>query len=121
MNDIRVRLIRRRVILPPIQCMKSADFLGHVNNVTYNKYAESARINWAQRYATDLDLKHADQWRELWTSKGNGLILRSIRTDFKFVKTLFSAQAFYFGGWQLDYNEFYSRSSFLTALEFHSR
>ncbi|KAI9666292.1 MAG: hypothetical protein M1821_004227 [Bathelium mastoideum] len=59
-------------------------FLGHVNNVTYNRYAESARINWAQKYATRLDPAHRDEWSKLWTSRGVGLILRSIRTDFKF-------------------------------------
>ena len=59
--------------------------VGHVNNVTYNRYAESARILWAQRYAQFLDPKHAGLWRGLWTPKGVGLILRSIKTEFKFV------------------------------------
>ena len=60
------------------------DSMGHVNNVTYNRYAESARILWAQRYAREIDPKHATQWTQLWTPKGDGLILRSIKTDFKF-------------------------------------
>lgn len=30
------------------------------------------------------------QWSELWTPKGDGLILRSIRTDYKFVSPLVS-------------------------------
>lgn len=62
-----------------------ADEVGHVNNVTYNRYAESARVNWAQKYATHIDPKHRSTWSELWTPTGVGMILRSIRTDFKFV------------------------------------
>jgi acyl-CoA thioesterase FadM len=57
----------------------------HVNNVTYIRYAESARIQWAYKYAIHLDPKHKKEWSELWTPKGDGLILRSIRTDYKFV------------------------------------
>ena len=53
--------------------------------MTYARYAESARINWANNYALYIDPKHRKQWGELWTSDGTGLILRSIRTDFKFV------------------------------------
>ncbi|MCJ1455266.1 hypothetical protein MMC28_005620, partial [Mycoblastus sanguinarius] len=59
----------------------------HVNNVTYNRYAESARINWAQNFAKYIDPKHKQEWAELWTPKGDGLILRSIKTDFKFPMT----------------------------------
>jgi len=64
---------------------QSDQLAGHVNNVTYNRYAESARILWAQRYARNIDPKHAEAWQGLWTPKGHGLILRSIKTDFKFV------------------------------------
>lgn len=59
--------------------------VGHVNNVVYNRYAESARIRWAHKYATHVDPGHQQAWCDLWTPKGVGLILRSIRTDFKFV------------------------------------
>ncbi|KAK5123648.1 hypothetical protein LTR16_003742 [Cryomyces antarcticus] len=59
----------------------------HVNNVTYNRYAESARITWAQKYARNIDPAHQEAWSELWTPKGDGLILRSIKTDFKFPMT----------------------------------
>lgn len=52
--------------------------------MTYVRYAESARINWAQNYAKYHDPAHKKQWEELWTPKGDGLILRSIKTDFKF-------------------------------------
>lgn len=59
--------------------------MNHVNNVTYTKYAESARINWAYNYAVHIDPGHKREWSELWTPNGDGLILRSIRTDYKFV------------------------------------
>ena len=53
--------------------------------MTYIRYAESARINWAHNYATHIDSAHRKEWSELWTPKGDGLILRSIKTEFKFV------------------------------------
>jgi acyl-CoA thioesterase FadM len=59
----------------------------HVNNVTYNRYAESARINWAYNYALHHDPAHKELWSQLWTPRGDGLILRSIRTDYKFPMT----------------------------------
>ena len=95
--------------------------------MTYIRYAESGRINWAQNFANHVDPKHKKEWSELWyvpfcsnpvrarnrkyvsaacrysrprkstfawsrcesdifhrTPKGDGLILRSIKTDFKF-------------------------------------
>lgn len=58
-----------------------------MNNVTYVKYAESGRINWAQHFANYIDPKHKKEWSELWTPKGEGLILRSMRTDYKFVRS----------------------------------
>ncbi|KAI9724878.1 MAG: hypothetical protein M1812_000154 [Candelaria pacifica] len=60
---------------------------GHVNNVTYVRYAESARINWAQNFANHLDPAHKREWSELWTPQGEGFILRSIKTEFKFPMT----------------------------------
>lgn len=62
---------------------------GHVNNVVYNRYAESARVNWALNFAA-ADPAHRAEWLELMTPKGIGLILRSIRTDYKFVRSFFS-------------------------------
>lgn len=52
----------------------------------YNRYAESARVNWTQNYARDIDPAHRREWNELMTPKSLGLILRSIRTDYKFVR-----------------------------------
>ena len=63
------------------------DSMGHVNNVVYNRWAESARIEWVQNFARTFDQAHAQEWRELWTPKGDGMILRSIKTDFKFVSS----------------------------------
>ncbi|KAF2444453.1 Thioesterase/thiol ester dehydrase-isomerase [Karstenula rhodostoma CBS 690.94] len=59
------------------------DSMGHVNNVTYNRWAESARVNWGMNFAR-MDTDHRDEWEALVTPKGIGMILRSIRTDYKF-------------------------------------
>jgi len=50
----------------------------------YNRYAESARVNWTRNFAAS-DRQHEKQWMELITPKSVGLILRSITTDYKFV------------------------------------
>lgn len=55
--------------------------------MTYNRWAESARIEWAANYAVHHDAANAALWRALWTPHGDGLILRSIRTDYKFPMT----------------------------------
>ncbi|KAF1970431.1 hypothetical protein BU23DRAFT_474080 [Bimuria novae-zelandiae CBS 107.79] len=57
--------------------------IGHVNNVTYNRWAESARVNWGMNFAA-VDVEHRDEWRALVTPTEIGMILRSIRTDYKF-------------------------------------
>ncbi|KAJ0277602.1 hypothetical protein COL940_007708 [Colletotrichum noveboracense] len=57
---------------------------GHVNNVVYNKYAESARVNWLRNFATTVDPENADEWNQLMSPKDIGLIMRSIKTDYKF-------------------------------------
>lgn len=59
---------------------------GHVNNVMYNRYAESARVNWTLNFAA-MDPTHKKEWLELMSPKSIGLILRSIKTDYKFVST----------------------------------
>lgn len=63
------------------------DSMGHVNNVMYNRYAEAGRIGWFHNFANILDPAHKREWSQLWTPVGDGLILRSIRTDFKFPMT----------------------------------
>ncbi|KAL1639478.1 hypothetical protein SLS58_007910 [Diplodia intermedia] len=59
--------------------------MSHVNNVVYNRYAESARVNWGLNFANVHDPAHRKEWGEIMTPKADGLILRSIRTDYKFV------------------------------------
>lgn len=56
-----------------------------MNNVMYNRYAESGRIGWAQKLAM-LDRPNQKAWRELFGPTGDGLILRAITTEFKFVR-----------------------------------
>jgi acyl-CoA thioesterase FadM len=58
---------------------------GHVNNVNYYRYAESARVNWITNFAVHVDPAHREQWRELMSPKATGLIMRSLKADFKFV------------------------------------
>ncbi|KAH7138241.1 thioesterase-like superfamily-domain-containing protein [Dendryphion nanum] len=60
------------------------EMYGHVNNVVYNRYAESARVNWTLNFANFIDPGHKKEWLELVTPCSTGLILRSIRTDYKF-------------------------------------
>jgi len=49
------------------------------------RWAESSRILWGLNYAQYIDPAHAEDWKELWTPKGLGLILKSIKVDYKFV------------------------------------
>lgn len=58
---------------------------GHVNNVLYNRYAETGRVEWALKYAKFIDPAHRETWEELVTPKSIGLILKSIKTEYKFV------------------------------------
>ncbi|KAJ5125510.1 hypothetical protein N7526_007687 [Penicillium atrosanguineum] len=57
---------------------------GHVNNVTYVRYAESARVNWTRNIGNHIDPANKKQWLNLVNSTGIGLILRSIKVDYKF-------------------------------------
>ncbi len=56
-----------------------------MNNVMYIRYAESARVNWAYNYAVHIDPEHKKEWMESVTPNGFGMILKSMRTDYKFV------------------------------------
>lgn len=76
----RAGLSRHRVVWGEM------DTMGHVNNVMYTRYAESARVEWATKFGLRArDQQKRSEWLQLLSSKGNGLILRSIRTDYKFV------------------------------------
>ncbi|KAF3771298.1 hypothetical protein M406DRAFT_336768 [Cryphonectria parasitica EP155] len=63
------------------------DSFQHVNNVTYIRYAESSRVNWATNFAVRVDPAHRRQWAGLMTPDGIGLIMKSIKADFKFPLT----------------------------------
>ncbi|KAK5107416.1 hypothetical protein LTR62_001277 [Meristemomyces frigidus] len=62
------------------------DSMGHVNNVMYNRYAESGRIEWAQKLAR-LDPANSKAWTTLFAPTEAGFILRTITTSFKFPMT----------------------------------
>ncbi|KAL7272873.1 hypothetical protein RUND412_004306 [Rhizina undulata] len=70
-----------------IVTLSEVSFIGfnaHVNNVVYTKWAEAARINWAYNFGKHIDPANKHLWSELWTPKSIGLILRSIKVDYKF-------------------------------------
>ncbi|KAI1411854.1 thioesterase-like superfamily-domain-containing protein [Hypoxylon sp. FL1857] len=62
------------------------DSFGHVNNANYIRYAESARVNWIVHFAS-VDPRNGTQWRELMTPKNTGLIMKSIKAEYKFPMT----------------------------------
>ncbi|KAI0533039.1 thioesterase-like superfamily-domain-containing protein [Xylaria digitata] len=62
------------------------DSFGHVNNATYIRYAESARVNWILHFAVQ-DPKHREAWNDLMRPKSIGLIMKSIKADYKFPMT----------------------------------
>ncbi|KAH6654934.1 thioesterase-like superfamily-domain-containing protein [Truncatella angustata] len=59
------------------------DSFQHVNNTTYIRYAESARVNWITHFAS-RDPSRASEWKSLMSPKAVGLILKSIKADYKF-------------------------------------
>lgn len=63
------------------------DTMGHVNNVMYVRYAESGRCNWTRNFGKYHDVAHKQEWNNMLTNAGIGLILKSITVDFKFPMT----------------------------------
>jgi len=59
------------------------DSMGHVNNVQYVRWAESGRCNWTRKYGM-VDPTNKQLWEEILTPRNVGLILKSIKVDFKF-------------------------------------
>lgn len=59
------------------------DSMGHVNNVQYVRWAESGRCNWTRKYGK-FDPENKRLWEEILTPRAVGLILKSIKVDFKF-------------------------------------
>ncbi|KAJ3543634.1 hypothetical protein NM208_g3474 [Fusarium decemcellulare] len=56
----------------------------HVNNVMYNKYVETARVRFVRHHGEDAaTAEQQKQWNALPTPQGLGLILKSIKTEFK--------------------------------------
>ncbi|EGS17522.1 uncharacterized protein CTHT_0068520 [Thermochaetoides thermophila DSM 1495] len=45
------------------------DSFGHVNNVNYYRYAETARVNWITHFAVHTDPTHGEEWKELMTPR----------------------------------------------------
>ncbi|KAL4913383.1 Thioesterase/thiol ester dehydrase-isomerase [Aspergillus aurantiobrunneus] len=60
------------------------DSMGHVNNVTYVRYAETARVYFTRNFAIHIDPAHKTEWMNLVSNRGLGIILRSIKIDYKF-------------------------------------
>ena len=59
----------------------------------YNRYAESGRVAWTQKYARFVDPEHKEIWANLATPKGEvGMILRKITTEFKLVSRTLPAE-----------------------------
>ncbi|RMD42649.1 hypothetical protein DV735_g2512, partial [Chaetothyriales sp. CBS 134920] len=63
------------------------DSMGHVNNVQYAKWCEIGRTNLTRKYGKYIDPAHQQEWNDLLTSRGIGLILKSIKLDYKFPMT----------------------------------
>ncbi|TKA65706.1 hypothetical protein B0A55_11129 [Friedmanniomyces simplex] len=63
------------------------DSMGHVNNVIYNRYAESGRVQWTQKLGMHVDPANRKAWRNIMSPSESGLILKSITTHFKFPMT----------------------------------
>lgn len=63
------------------------DTMGHINNVQYIRYCETGRTNWTRQIGEYYDPTNKKLWEEMLTSKGYGLILKSIKVDFKFPMT----------------------------------
>ncbi|KAI0124435.1 thioesterase-like superfamily-domain-containing protein [Xylariales sp. AK1849] len=59
------------------------DSFQHVNNAAYIRYAESSRVNWITHFAS-VDPAHGFQWRDLMNPRATGLIMKSIKADYKF-------------------------------------
>ncbi|KAI9172639.1 Thioesterase/thiol ester dehydrase-isomerase [Paramyrothecium foliicola] len=61
--------------------------VGHVNNVIYNRWAESSRVNTFRNLALSSENEDVAEWLELMTPRGVGLIMKSIKTEYKFPVT----------------------------------
>jgi hypothetical protein len=53
--------------------------------VVYFRYAESSRVNWVTNFAMHADPAHRKDWSEIMTPKSIGLIIKSLKGNFKLV------------------------------------
>ncbi|KAK2034800.1 hypothetical protein LX32DRAFT_551416 [Colletotrichum zoysiae] len=60
------------------------DSMGHINNVMYNRYAETGRVQFFRAHGKDSAAEEKKEWEDLVTPQGLGLIMKSITTEFKF-------------------------------------
>ncbi|KAH7021860.1 thioesterase-like superfamily-domain-containing protein [Ilyonectria destructans] len=60
------------------------DMVGHINNVKYNRYVETARVQFVRHHGEDATTEERRQWNDLPAPRSLGLILKSITTEFKF-------------------------------------
>lgn len=82
-------MINDRVSFPGQNHGPSNHEAGHVNSVVYNKYAEASRINWIRAledYRKDNTKEEKQMYLDFLTPQSTGLVLRSIKTHFKFVR-----------------------------------
>jgi hypothetical protein len=59
----------------------------------YNRFAESSRVGYFRNFTAAVDEQYKQAWIDLMTPKAVGLILKSIKTDYKFVRATSSASA----------------------------
>ncbi|KAJ5662289.1 uncharacterized protein N7477_009905 [Penicillium maclennaniae] len=83
-DEKRRSLYRHKVVWGEMNVFYRLGCHGHVNNVTYVRYAESARVNWTRNIGNHIDPANKKKWLNLVNSTGIGLILRSIKVDYKF-------------------------------------
>ncbi|KAH1495871.1 hypothetical protein KXV74_001146 [Aspergillus fumigatus] len=88
-DEQRRGLYRQRVAWGEMDSMGMSvlPIYGHVNNVTYIRYAETARVYFIRNIAVHIDPAHRKEWMDLVSPKGVGVILRSLKIDYKFPMT----------------------------------
>ena len=59
--------------------------LGHINNIVYNRWAESSRVNWLGHLSRETKQENKKAWGDLMSPRSVGLIMKSIKTDYKMV------------------------------------
>ncbi|CAI7659324.1 unnamed protein product [Penicillium viridicatum] len=80
----RRSLYRHNVVWGEQSARGGLGYYGHVNNVTYVRYAETARVNWTRNIGNYIDTANKKEWINMLGNTGIGLILKSIKVDYKF-------------------------------------